>query len=250
MGGNMGVTLRFEDGSIEAMSRCTNPLPRFINSYGFITSNKQHLDDYMKTWYEMKDDYDRNKSTGKFEQPMTPVYAWNREKIPDEYGIVVIDYQTKTVLHSQGYTDFGQTYFGNFNHVDEEDIAALKLLVDNKMVSSVLWTYDNNEKDLAGYYVARKNAIDNAKPFEGTVEEFIAATSWDAKRNASLSSTILADGTIIFNMTPWTVTRYDESKEGLLQLKEKMSELGFIFTDSENNQWDEYIKNRFEDDEE
>ena len=59
----------------------------------------------------MEDDWDENHITGVFRLNMTNYYIPNSGFCaPNDYGIVVVDYQTNTVLNLHGYTEFGMLY--------------------------------------------------------------------------------------------------------------------------------------------
>jgi len=47
------------------------------------------------------------------------------------------------------------------------------------------------------------------------------------------------------DMSPWTFTRFKESKEGFIELKEEIKKLGLKITKEDEKIWKEYINCRF-----
>ena len=48
-------------------------------------------------------------------------------------------------------------------------------------------------------------------------------------------------------MSPWTIKSFDESLQGVIQLKEEVLALGFVLTEEENKLWEEF-KEQYQDD--
>jgi hypothetical protein len=79
-----------------------------MTNLGLYNEDPAFIADFLKTWLEMSDDYERNKDTGHFVNDMTECYVrYNHGLVPDEYGLVVIDYINHIILTSQYYTSIG-----------------------------------------------------------------------------------------------------------------------------------------------
>jgi hypothetical protein len=52
-------------------------------------------------------------------------------------------------------------------------------------------------------------------------------------------------GDYTVDLSPWTLTRHDESKYGFYELKNKIKELGFEISEEEEKMWDNYINSRY-----
>ena len=257
MGGSLGVTIRFENGSIEPMSRWTNSTPGFINSYSFAVKDEKHLNAYMQQWYDMKKDYDDNHNTGNYEFNMTPVYADHRLKSPDEYGMLVIDYMSNTILHCQGYTKYGTTagshyalmYQDRVNFSEEyltETYSDLEELIKSDRLKIVETNY-NKSDSYEVYLEKEKLAEANATIYKGDIGSFIKYCN-DAYAKSYRSSE-QTNINVIYDLSPWKIIRFPESKQGILDLKDKMYDLGFTFSAEEETAWSNYIENRYNNDE-
>jgi hypothetical protein len=111
MGGTVAVTIRDPSGKIHKMGRWTNPLPRFVNSFKFITCDEKHLKDYLDVWYQMRQDWKTYGDSADNPSPMSSCYARDANMMcaPQEYGIVVIDYVDHVLITNQGYAPFGRS---------------------------------------------------------------------------------------------------------------------------------------------
>ena len=108
MGGNLAWTMRLEDGTEYRMDRWTNAMPTFICNPEFLSGNRAAIDESLHSWLEMKADWEANRSTGEYALQMTECYApYPFGLMPSEYGLVVTDFKSKTILSLQGYTNLG-----------------------------------------------------------------------------------------------------------------------------------------------
>lgn len=107
MGGVVKVIIRKEDGTVQSMTRWTNNLSWLTHTPDcFIGTDNDSFRRYMKTHDDMQADYEAHKHDGKFKFVTTVSYFFNGwdSIAPEDYGIVVMDYKTKTLISSQGYT--------------------------------------------------------------------------------------------------------------------------------------------------
>lgn len=220
MGGTVAVTIRFEDGTVEPMGRWTNSLPGFFQDVKFVKKDQSHLDEYLRDWFEMKDDWDKNHKSGRFEFPMTPCYGNWRHIAPTGYGLVVIDYKTETILSMQGYSSLNTFHSSrilmNNNESREEIAEAIKHFVENGHAYYILRT------DFEGLH---------RKKYIGTIEEFII---WNEKNWHEIFQ-------IEFDLTPWKIIHIDETQEGAKAFFEKLIELDFDIPEADQNYWKEWI---------
>jgi len=125
MGGCVNVFLRDKDRNFHQMTRWTNILPSFLDCIGNVEDEDEHLQEYMETWFEMKEDWEKNRQTADFEHPMTSMYFPSPTKIcQSEYGLVFVDYITKTIVSYQDYTSIGIV-----------------------SIAAIMVSYDNDERD-------------------------------------------------------------------------------------------------------
>ncbi len=226
MGGNVGFTIREEDGKEHRMCRWTNSTPDFINHSKFIEKDKEHLNDYLNTWYEMVEDYN-----GSQELPMSSCYVPGACLAPDGYGLIVVDYKTNTLLHLQGYTNYGRLLPSSINIAtyDESPEAKEKIEDCKKLITTGKITKARAfSKELNEHFI-------EIKDFDQVLLSISERFSTDEKR------TLLCD--LIIDMNPWVIKRFDEDAEGVKNFKNEVLSLGFILTEEENKQWDEFGEN-------
>ena len=115
MGGNVNVFLRDNNRNFYKMTRWTNTLPSFLDCIGHVENEETHLDEYLESWLGMKEDWDKNRKTSLFELNMTSVYFPSPNRIcRSEYGLVFVDYITKTIISYQDYTQIGVVGLAGF----------------------------------------------------------------------------------------------------------------------------------------
>lgn len=233
MGGTVGVTIREKDGTLHKMARWTNSLPDFARSMKFINKDKNHFDDYLKVFYEMKADYEKNKNTGKFEFNMTDVYIpYSGHIAPIEYGLVVIDYQTEQILHCQGYTSLDAIHKSEITSpqcYDKKTVDMIQELIDARRVKCqrIIFKEDANYKsaEIALKYVEVDGKLTVVPEPENDKEFWINDYEID--------------------LNPWKIKRFAESKEGFLELKEAIKTLGLEMSEEDEKIWDEFINYRY-----
>jgi hypothetical protein len=119
MGGNVAITVKEENGNLWKMDRWTNIVPYFFSDVNLYNGNFSHwLKDFTKQWLVMKEDYEKNKDTGQFQENMTSVYFPFDTTSPSEYGLIVVDAQKKKIYSAQDYTSVGCI---NLHHLKEKD---------------------------------------------------------------------------------------------------------------------------------
>ena len=148
MGGSVGFTIREENGKEHRMCRWTNCTPQYVNNSKFIEKDKTHLDNYLSIWYEMVDEYTSEEYKTK-DLTMSDVYAPNPFLAPMGYGLVVVDYQTNTVLHLQGYTGYGTINPASINNAehsgDFDRIEDFRILATSNKLKTAM-SFDENDE--------------------------------------------------------------------------------------------------------
>lgn len=227
MGGVVGVTIRQDDGTVHKMSRWTNSLPYFINDLGLIKKHKRHLNGYLKQWFDMVKDYD----SGKKKLNMSEVYATHRILAPIDYGLVVVDYQSKTILHMQGYTMLGT--------ILACDIHERRTPADEKKILAAMHKSGLFKKVMC--YDARPDRGEKENKFpiididqNWTFEEFMHQCTINRNNNG------IEWQRIVLDMSPWKIVRFNETKKGLDKFKENVIKLGFVLTEEEKKTWSKF----------
>jgi hypothetical protein len=124
MGGTVHVYIRMPSGEFFRMCRWTNSLGLLENA--IIRPDIQtELDNYMKEWYKMREDYTQNKRSRRFVYPMTDMYFPSPTDINyGQYGAVFVDFVTKKLISYNDYCTFFVWYCAKFRleaKMDEED---------------------------------------------------------------------------------------------------------------------------------
>lgn len=238
MGGTVSVIIREEDGKVHKMARWTNSLPYFIKNMKFINKDKEYLNNYLKAFYDMKSDYEKNKESGNFQFNMTDVYIPDSGYIsPIEYGIVVIDYQTSKIVHCQGYSSLDLLFMSEVDKIyreTEDDRICIQEIIDNKRIKSLRGFYDK-EAGLHEFPVEYKT-------INGQMEVVL---SGGLKKDD-----VLYPHGYTLDISPWEVIRFeDNNKIEFLKTKEKIKELGFEITEEDEKNWEEFINYRFKEEE-
>lgn len=188
MGGAIRVVIREKDGSVWSNERWTNAMPGLTRDVRFVDDDD--------AWFV------RYKANGEW-------HTDDHTLAPIEYGIVVIDRMTRTVIDSNGYgrtLSFGIVHF--VNHYDDEDYLEL--------IRRGLVTYKREPLSIP----------------EGADIERFASDLWKQDRHGSLDIVC----------TPWTLIELAEGDyEGV---RAKMVELGFEFTARDTAAFDAEISNR------
>lgn len=103
MGGTIALTIRFETGREWRDSCWTNTLPEGLFAAPFFIdpdSSKRHVDEWLKKLVA------RRKTNPELEEIWG---GWNM-LAPVEYGLVIVDYVTSTIVSCQGYCGVDYVY--------------------------------------------------------------------------------------------------------------------------------------------
>jgi hypothetical protein len=201
------------------MFRWTNSFPYFFNHLKFIKKDPEHLDEYIKTWDDMVEAY---KSGDTSSSPMADVYVPDAGLCPSEYGLIVVDYSTMTLLQCQCYSHLGYLDTFHFKSV-HKDIAENE---DEREENRRIMDLFNDGRMVHVDQGRRRPLLDVSKmTFEQIAE---------------------IDGYVGIDMKPWTLRGFQWSKKGFEEFKQEVLKLGFVLTPEENAQWDEFLKLHFQ----
>ncbi len=256
MGGSIAVTIREENGTEHRMCRWTNSMPWGLNNVKMLSipPDPTHLAAYLKVWNEMRADYEANKSTGKFEFPMTDVYAPYPFLAPEGYGLVIMDFQRKTILSKNNYTTLGQGVaitsafdWDMFGRHPEEGTR------EESLRAALARPIDNSEEDDGESNLQRLAAWWNAKRIV-KAGELIPRSNGDVTPDPKLMNATtfeefalgLGEYTgFVFDLTPFT---FIEARDlPWAEVLEKVKALGFALSEEEMALWNDAIKQETED---
>lgn len=200
MGGSIAVTIRKKNGEIHKMIRWTNPTPYFVENLKFIKKDEKYLQEY-------------------FDEKKNDPYYVDFCLAPEDYGLLLIDYMTNTILHSQNYTNYGSQHFSSlalsiFQH-ESDEIQNIKDLYDAKKL---------------------------------TFYKYVANTGWKRAELISFDKLIQIAmnreylGKFEINMKPWKIKRFTQEKKDLKEMKKEIKKLGFKISIKENNVWKKFFR--------
>lgn len=224
MGGTIALTVRDKAGKLHKMARWTNTMSNFIGSMGLINEDAKHLQDYLKVFQGMREDYLKHKEDKKFEFEMSDCYGDHVYLAPTGYGLVVVDYQTHQILTRQGYTRFY-----------EQALASFQLTYNDDQISDP--EEHQRFKDLANagrLTVEGRRPLDKSKSSKPVrIKDYTELKQIADNRNLCL-------GTISLDLAPWKIKRFEETPAGLKQLKKAVLGLGLKLTKTEEQLWKKY----------
>ena len=202
MGGPIGLTINNNINETITVEGYTNYLPFFIDNINFVTSNLQYINTYFSHFIDNK-------------IPLSP----------SGYGLVAIDINSKTVLSTQGYCNFGVISF-----------ISLSLYSNDKEIM-------RNFEELFNQGYIKSYRVRIGKDDDWTFGEF----SLEGKSLLDVKNLIIImlkdnqAGAEFIVKSDWTILHYEEDFDGYEDMREKMVELGFAFTETDHKVWDEYI---------
>ena len=225
MGGSLAVTIRTPDGEWHKMERWTNSSFWSFADPRFMACDNDVVSDYLDTWYEMCDAYD----DGSYHETaqMAGQYCdpnGSRDKImPSEYGIVFIDFITKTFYNMNGYTSY-----------DGIDDVKVKLLARNM-------SFDDFDRDFLENIWPRINALQTLDREQGKlVQEPLKFNSLDEllKHNAALD--MAAFTRYMFDMGDWKYKDFQDDSNGSLQMLAALDADGVELNDEERQGFEKF----------
>jgi hypothetical protein len=98
MGGAVGFTIRERNGTEHRMCRWTNNFSWYTDNMRLVNKNPAHLKRYLAGWDELKKTH-REEPNKWFASCLVPYAGLN----PVEYGLIVVDYRTNTILDMNDY---------------------------------------------------------------------------------------------------------------------------------------------------
>lgn len=230
MGGNIAWTIRKADGTEFRMDRWTNIISDSIND-DFLEGKEEAFNEAMESWLSMKDDWEKNGPKGPFEHPMTDVYApYPYGLMPSEYGFIVTDFVTKTLISCNSYTSFNHIWAMAFWWRDEEELEQYgdriaryqKMFTEGRILN--LWTFDRGR-----HPSLLKVELPPATAFKNLVEKSVALAN---------------DSVVNFDVAPpagWTFLEFSVNKSRK-EAFEAVKALGFALTQKEEKAWQKWLK--------
>lgn len=216
MGGTIKVAIRLHDESVVSDTRWTNNMPTWINSIEMVNDDA----DYLRQYAEQESSHRGDDHT----------------IAPYGYGLVLIDAITHTIYSCNGYSLPGQITPAKIviHAEDPEAVANWKALMDAGRLSAV---------DV--YHPTVPPILLPMVPGRGPVDEAYAVRQLERDHEDGERRLYM----INIDLSPWRVLDYHESREGCELMRQHIKDSGFPFTEADDRAWDEYMKEKFDEDE-
>lgn len=251
MGGNVALTIRTETNDYR-MDRWTNIMPWLLHMPALLEGKPEGLDAALESWLSMKADWETHGPKGPFDQPMTSAYApYPYGLKPSEYGAIVMDFPSKTLLSLQGYCDVGSVGWmrmeggpiaRQMNPERDDDVRAL-------ITAGRVTSYEAVVKD--PHAISGLLALEGAhllpSPYNQELKILRIPGTLDAQTVLDAADAILdaAPGfsrpfmmaRVNVDMSPFQVEQFDESPKGYKAMLARIDALGIPLSEAERKAW-------------
>lgn len=249
MGGSVGLTIREPNGKEHRMCRWTNIIPSILNNLRLVNKDPAYVQDIVKPWYDMRQDYEAHKTDEKFEQNMSPVYAPHPFLAPCDYGLIVVDMAKNQILDYQGYCRLGGISSVSIKSditENEEGGHTLVYIGPESQRSKQLGVGRAfNSEDEFSSAMRFKRFYEVGRVNQAVDKRTRQATSLNGKSLDEIAEMIMSKQYYDFplDISPFQITRYHEhDPEDARKMQTRIEELGFNLTDQEKSVWDEWVK--------
>lgn len=243
MGGTVGVTIRRPDGQVIKMARKTGSYKHLFLSEGWLDKDyDKAIEDYCKLFFEMKNDFEANKDTKNYKFNMSPVYGWCNECAPIDYGLVVIDFQSKKIHTMQDYdsTRVAQESLVFFKNLEPQLIEkALKtngwnIIDEDENCWSINEFFGSNDpkKCVEKLEIAYSHV-------KQTLNKIIGKTKFPADK---ITYETIAQISVIPKNLDFEIISYERNISGALELFKNLKKDGFVFNTDENQMWKDFMQ--------
>ncbi|KAF2807733.1 uncharacterized protein BDZ99DRAFT_464645 [Mytilinidion resinicola] len=115
-GGAVAWALRLSNGQEYCMTRWTNVFPLITTNDAFLAEEPEAVQESLKDWLNMKEDWEHNQETGDYEFAMTGFYEpFDNKLCPNEYGFIFTDFMTKHIIACTSYCSFSEEALKKFD---------------------------------------------------------------------------------------------------------------------------------------
>lgn len=254
MGGNLAWTLRLSDGTEYQMDTWTNALPQTILNPAFLDEAPEGVEAAVAPWLAMKADWEANRKSENFDQPMTPFYAPYPFGIrPSEYGLIVTCFRTKTLLSLQGYTDLTRIMDMRLMSGPDCDQAfpGRRAQAEALRAAGRILRYEFvlMKEGAAKAFEAAGHKVE-AHPHGGawiaTVDgecDYDALTRLcdDLRKKDRFPECNILEAIARVDLSPFTFREFPENSAGMRDLRSAVQDLGFDIAPEHEKDWDDRI---------
>jgi len=237
MSGIIGLTIREPEGKQHRMCMGTIDLPNFVQNIRFLNRDSSHLNKYLQAWYSMKRDYDKHKKDGQFELPGTKEYATHPFLAPINYGLLVVDMSTNTIL----------------DHTSDFQVD----LMHSASISNDLYDerkgFEKKTDELASVRFRELFNAGKIKGTKGITKDFKGSDLTQKTLDEALDDIQKGSFYVQLDMSPYEIKVYraadvqpDRIIQDATQMMKDLDGLGFKLNMKEKSVWNEWMNSRKE----
>lgn len=212
MGGTITVLLKAPDGKEYHMLRWTNATSYYFTNMRFVNNDQSFIDEYIDMWVNGDHEFG---------------------VVPSGYSIIAADMPRKKLLWYSNYNAVGNILtMDAFPTRDTSKDGPISFVVINDE-----WKMDHDRIDA----FARDGRITGFRPFTrlNTIPfESLknAGEIMNAIRNRKLAGTLHVD------MKPYEIQKYKFGKDDILDVMNRVEQMGFTFSEKEHMEWNSFKK--------
>jgi hypothetical protein len=237
MGGLVKVIVRKEDGQIISMNRWTSGLPCILHDPKIYFGDESALNMYLKAYSDALADYEKHKDDKKFEINMTSscIFEGHDNLAPVDYGIVVLDFITKTLISCNGYSNNGSY----INYRSDSQKSGFNFDVGNFEEEEFVNMLENNHiKELVDMSSKKRVSM---KGINTLIDAEKCAEQLDM--SMEFATYQLTEMLVVIDRNDFELNFYHETRPD--KAKAKMNLIGFEFNETDELAWTAFAK-RFE----
>lgn len=227
MGGTVAQTIRMPSGELIKMARKTGAYNHLFFSKEFNEGNlSQAIEDYVKIWAQMREDF---LSGPPYKYPMSGVYGRHVYTSPEDYGLVVIDFEKNKIHSLQGYDTPGTlscSSISSFTVRDPQERLTLDFLISNNLLNVV----EVKEQKINVLGSIRDIFGDNVD-----LQKLEKINTLKFQRN--LSASFFNQRLMPKKLESFEYKIYDEEPRGVIELAKNLVSDKFVFSKEEQNLW-------------
>lgn len=252
MGGSVAWTIRCSDGTQHRMCRWTNLVGDLVWLDGFQDEDPDAIEVVLRGWRKMAADYEANHASGEFESAITPWCApYPYGLRPAEYGIIVTDFQTKTMISCQDYSPLNKcSAWGKDVPETLRDIidrieagADCNESIPDRRDASI----SNSKRELLFVALRERQVLEIQMVGKSADAKTIETKGWSATEVQEAIASGRDEGydfwNITFDMPGWSVIEFpNHTKEGRRHVFDEILRLGFELDASERADFESWVE--------
>lgn len=236
MGGLVKVIIRKEDGQIISMNRWTSGLCNILHDPEIYLADTNALELYLKPYFDAVADYEKHKEDKKFEINMTSscIFDGHDNLAPVDYGIVILDLMTKTLISCNGYSNRGTfvSYSDNDNNYERKGLNLdHSVITEEEFVDMLANDKIKELMDTSGQHRVSLNGIRTLTEANKCAEQL-------AKTLSDYGKGKIPGMLVVINRNDFELNFYLENR--LDEVKAKMKRIGFEFSESDELGWTQF----------